>query len=39
MFSLPTATWLRLIIWMAVGLLIYFTYGIHHSKLRNGKKE
>lgn len=33
MFSLPLDTWLRLIAWLAVGLLIYFTYGRKHSKL------
>ena len=35
MFSLPWDTWLRLIIWMAIGFIIYFTYGVKKSKLRN----
>ena len=37
MFSLPLDTWLRLIIWLAIGLAIYFTYGISHSVLRKSK--
>jgi APA family basic amino acid/polyamine antiporter len=32
MATLPMSTWLRLIIWMAIGLLIYFLYGKKHSK-------
>ena len=34
MLALPLGTWLRLLIWMAVGLIIYFLYGINHSKVR-----
>ena len=34
MFSLPLATWIRLIAWLAIGLGIYFDYGKKHSKLR-----
>jgi len=37
MASLPYDTWLRLVIWMAIGLAIYFAYGIHHSVLNNPK--
>jgi APA family basic amino acid/polyamine antiporter len=33
MFSLPAGNWLRLIGWMIIGLVIYFTYGIRHSVL------
>ena len=34
MMALPWSTWERLIIWMAIGLAIYFFYGRHHSRLR-----
>lgn len=33
LFRLPLETWIASIIWFSLGLLIYFTYGIHHSKL------
>jgi APA family basic amino acid/polyamine antiporter len=38
MASLPLDTWLRLIIWMAIGLVIYFAYGMRKSKIRNDIK-
>ena len=34
MFSLPVENWYRLIVWMAIGFVIYFTYGYKHSELR-----
>jgi APA family basic amino acid/polyamine antiporter len=34
MWELPTVTWIRFAIWLAVGLVIYFTYGFTHSTLR-----
>jgi len=38
MSSLPLDTWLRLIIWLFIGFLIYFTYGIKHSHARKRRK-
>ena len=39
MYSLPFDTWLRLIVWMAIGMVIYFTYSVHHSQLRKHNAE
>src|SRR5205809_814167 len=36
MLSLPLETWGRFFIWLAIGLSIYFTYSVRHSKLRRG---
>lgn len=33
MFSLPYENWLRLFAWLALGMIIYFGYGRHHSVL------
>ncbi|HVX88174.1 MAG TPA: amino acid permease [Gemmatimonadales bacterium] len=34
MLQLPGITWIRFGIWLGLGLIIYFAYGIRHSKLR-----
>jgi APA family basic amino acid/polyamine antiporter len=34
MASLPLITWIRLLVWLAVGLVIYFSYGKSHSKVQ-----
>jgi len=33
MFSLPLITWIRFGVWLAIGLIVYFTYSRHHSLL------
>jgi APA family basic amino acid/polyamine antiporter len=38
MASLNRVTWVRLIVWLIIGLIIYFTYGVKHSKVRNAIK-
>lgn len=34
MYSLPTESWIRLFVWMVLGIVIYFFYGRRHSKVR-----
>jgi len=36
MFGLPGTAWKRFGIWLAIGLVLYFTYGFKHSTLRRG---
>lgn len=38
MFGLGWSNWLRLFLWLALGLVIYFGYSRHHSKLATGEK-
>jgi APA family basic amino acid/polyamine antiporter len=33
MAFLPQSTWLRFVVWLTIGLVVYFTYSIRHSKL------
>jgi APA family basic amino acid/polyamine antiporter len=33
MASLPLDTWLRLVIWLEIGIFIYFSYGESHSRV------
>jgi basic amino acid/polyamine antiporter, APA family len=38
MFGLPLDTWIRLAVWLAIGLAIYLAYGARHSRLRTNDR-
>jgi APA family basic amino acid/polyamine antiporter len=38
MYKLGWVNWARLIIWLVIGLVVYFTYSRHHSKVQNSGK-
>jgi APA family basic amino acid/polyamine antiporter len=38
MIHLPPVTWIRFGLWLLAGLLIYFVYSVHHSKLQSPEK-
>jgi basic amino acid/polyamine antiporter, APA family len=37
MMFLPALTWLRFIIWLVIGLIVYFTYSMHNSELSDNQ--
>ncbi|MGH9643593.1 MAG: APC family permease, partial [Terriglobales bacterium] len=37
--SLPTATWVRLVLWSALGVCMYFAYGYRNSRLRKSESK
>jgi basic amino acid/polyamine antiporter, APA family len=39
MFGLPVETWERLALWLVIGLVFYFLYGVRHSRLAASAQE
>ncbi len=38
MIQLPRLTWYRFVVWLATGLILYFAYGVRHSRLRRPER-
>ena len=38
MLNLAVFTWVRFLIWMALGVVVYFAYGVRKSTLAAGEK-
>jgi APA family basic amino acid/polyamine antiporter len=39
MYELGWLNWARLIVWLAIGLVVYFVYSRHHSRLQLSRRE
>jgi basic amino acid/polyamine antiporter, APA family len=38
MLNLPADTWLRFVVWMLIGMAVYFGYGRGHSRMATGER-
>ena len=38
-FALPAENWLRLLVWLLIGFVVYFGYGRHHSVMARRRAE
>ena len=36
-YGLGWTNWMRLLVWLVIGLAIYFGYGRHHSRIGTGE--
>ena len=39
MLNLTGETWIRFVVWMAIGLVVYFTYGYRRSRLGQRQRD
>ncbi len=39
MYKLGAINWIRLVVWLIIGLVIYFTYSRHHSRVQLARKQ